>query len=72
MESTRVPPHRLPLEAVRGVREGPLLGTELARPRIAMKFGHAIPILRVSDFDRSIAYYVDRLGWNGDSDASAP
>lgn len=30
------------------------------------KFGHAIPILRVAHFDRSVAYYVERLGFQLD------
>lgn len=29
-------------------------------------FGHAVPILRVADFDRSIQYYLDRLGFEED------
>ena len=28
-----------------------------------IRFGTATPILRVSDFDRSVAYYVDALGF---------
>lgn len=31
-----------------------------------LTFGHAVPILRVSDFDRSVQYYVDRLGFAED------
>jgi catechol 2,3-dioxygenase-like lactoylglutathione lyase family enzyme len=31
-----------------------------------LEFGHAVPILRVSDFDRSIEYYLDRLGFTED------
>jgi catechol 2,3-dioxygenase-like lactoylglutathione lyase family enzyme len=34
--------------------------------RTQLEFGHAVPILRVSDFDRSIAYYVERLGFRED------
>ena len=30
------------------------------------KLGGVVPILRVADFDRSIAYYVDRLGFSED------
>lgn len=30
------------------------------------ELGHAVPILCVSDFDRSIAYYLDRLGFTED------
>lgn len=31
-----------------------------------LEFGHPVPILRVSDFDRSIQYYLDRLGFKED------
>jgi catechol 2,3-dioxygenase-like lactoylglutathione lyase family enzyme len=31
-----------------------------------LEFGHAVPILRVSDFERSIQYYLDRLGFKED------
>jgi catechol 2,3-dioxygenase-like lactoylglutathione lyase family enzyme len=38
--------------------------------RAGLLFDHAIPILRVADYDRSLAYYVDRLGFKHDwSDA---
>src|SRR5690606_16097489 len=31
-----------------------------------LNFGPAVPILRVSDFDRSVQYYVERLGFTED------
>lgn len=34
--------------------------------RNQVEFGHAVPILRVSDFDRSVAYYIERLGFSED------
>jgi catechol 2,3-dioxygenase-like lactoylglutathione lyase family enzyme len=41
--------------------------TEATRAdRTQLEFGHALPILRVSDLDRSIAYYLDRLGFKED------
>ncbi|MGH7474960.1 MAG: glyoxalase superfamily protein [Longimicrobiales bacterium] len=33
-------------------------------PERAVQFGGVTPILRVSDFDRSVAYYVDALGFS--------
>jgi hypothetical protein len=34
--------------------------------RDEIEFGHAVPILQVSDFDRSVAYYLDQLGFQED------
>lgn len=34
--------------------------------RSRLELGHAVPILRVSDLDRSIQYYLDRLGFKED------
>ena len=31
-----------------------------------VQFGHAVPILRVADFDRSVEYYVEGLGFTLD------
>lgn len=39
---------------------------EESERRGKLEFGHAVPILRVSDFDRSIQYYLDRLGFKED------
>lgn len=31
-----------------------------------VRFAHAVPILRVADFDRSVEYYIQRLGFTLD------
>lgn len=36
----------------------------VSSPETAVRFGGVTPILRVSDFDRSVAYYTDALGFS--------
>lgn len=41
-------------------------GESTGAARAQLELGHVVPILRVSDLERSIAYYVDRLGFDED------